>query len=67
MKYRTRIYYTEEQKALMWDRRQKGRLPRTNSTTNWWARQDSNLGPRDSLYPDISIRSGLSHHPQPGC
>jgi len=21
---------------------------------NWWARQDSNLGPRDSLYPIIS-------------
>ena len=24
MKYRTRIYYTEEQKTLMWDRWQKG-------------------------------------------
>ena len=24
MKYRRRIYYTEEQKALMWDRWQKG-------------------------------------------
>ena len=24
MKYRTRIYYTEEQKALMWDRWQRG-------------------------------------------
>ena len=24
MKYRTRIYYTEEQKAVMWDRWQKG-------------------------------------------
>ena len=24
MKYRTRIYYTEAQKSLMWDRRQKG-------------------------------------------
>ena len=24
MKYRTRIYYSEEQKALMWDRWQKG-------------------------------------------
>ena len=24
MKYRTRIYYTEEQKALMWDRWQTG-------------------------------------------
>jgi len=24
MKYRTRIYYTEEQKALMWDRWQQG-------------------------------------------
>ena len=24
MKYRTRIYYTEAQKTLMWDRWQKG-------------------------------------------
>ena len=24
MKYRTRIYYTEEQKAVMWERWQKG-------------------------------------------
>lgn len=24
MKHRTRIYYTEKQKAVMWDRRQKG-------------------------------------------
>ncbi|MFQ6007277.1 MAG: IS30 family transposase, partial [Woeseia sp.] len=24
MKYRTRIYYTEEQKSLMWDRWQSG-------------------------------------------
>ena len=24
MKYRTRIYYTEEQKTVMWDRWQKG-------------------------------------------
>lgn len=24
MKYRTRIYYTDEQKTLMWDRWQKG-------------------------------------------
>lgn len=36
----------------------------------WWAHQDSNLGPMDSLDPDVSIRSGLSHHPAPkrcGC
>jgi hypothetical protein len=26
MKYRTRIYYTEEQKAVMWDRWQKARF-----------------------------------------
>ena len=31
---------------------------------DWWAHQDSNLGPMDSLYPDISIGSGLSHHPR---
>ena len=27
MKYRKRIYYTEEQKSLMWDRWQKGEFP----------------------------------------
>ena len=27
VKYRPRIYYTEEQKALMWDRWQKGESP----------------------------------------
>ncbi len=32
MKYRTRIYYTEEQKALMWDRWQKGDFrPKTDA------------------------------------
>ena len=35
MKYRPRIYYTEEQKALMWDRWQNGveqPLPTAGST-----------------------------------
>jgi len=32
---------------------------------NWWARQDSNLEPRDSLVPEVSLRSGLSLHPSP--
>jgi len=27
VKYRPRIYYTEEQKAVMWDRWQKGESP----------------------------------------
>src|SRR5690606_41670392 len=31
----------------------------------WWAHQDSNLEPRDSLYPGVSSRSGLSLHPSP--
>ena len=32
-------------------------------TMKWWARQDSNLRPRDSLFPAVSGWSGLSHHP----
>jgi len=41
--------------------------PQSARKEDWWARQDSNLGPRDSLYPPVSKRSGLSHHPQPNC
>jgi len=29
----------------------------------WWARSDSNRGPRDSLDPAVSGGSGLSLHP----
>ena len=29
MKYRTRIYYTEEQKAVMWDAIDHGRMDRS--------------------------------------
>ena len=29
----------------------------------WWARSDSNRGPRDSLDPTVSGGSGLSLHP----
>jgi hypothetical protein len=29
----------------------------------WWARSDSNRGPRDSLFPAVSSGSGLSLHP----
>jgi len=32
MKYRTRIYYTKEQQALMWDRRKKGESLRSIAT-----------------------------------
>ena len=42
-------------------------LADTGGRKGWWARQDSNLGPRDSLDPLVSKRSGLSHHPQPNC
>jgi hypothetical protein len=30
----------------------------------WWAHQDSNLEPRDSRFPIVSDRRGLSLHPQ---
>jgi len=33
----------------------------------WWAHQDSNLEPRDSLIPIVSDRRGLSLHPQHAC
>jgi hypothetical protein len=29
---------------------------------NWWARWDSNPGPRDSRSPNVSVRRGLSLH-----
>ena len=44
-----------------------------HETNNWWAHQDSNLGPMDSRplpwifrgkrRPIVSNRRGLSHHP----
>jgi hypothetical protein len=38
MKYRTLIYYTETDKALMWDRWQKGDsfFSRSHLFVNWW-------------------------------
>ena len=42
MKYRKRIYYTEEQKALMWDRWQKGESLR--SIAQLFDRQHSSIG-----------------------
>ena len=33
------------------------------SLLGWWARSDSNRGPRDSLFPAVSSGSGLSLHP----
>jgi len=41
-----------------------GSSPPEISLSVWWARQDSNLGPRDSHIPAVSGRGGLSHHPQ---
>jgi len=32
-------------------------------TTDWWAHQDSNLEPRDSRGPKVSLWRGLSLHP----
>jgi len=47
-----------------------GRYPRafgnrrsSRRRTEWWARSDSNRGPRDSLDPAVSGGSGLSLHP----
>ena len=37
---------------------------RAPDRVRWWAHQDSNLEPRDSLYPEVSPRSGLSLHPR---
>jgi len=34
-----------------------------DAPVNWWARSDSNRGPRDSLDPAVSDGSGLSLHP----
>jgi hypothetical protein len=36
---------------------------RSLATAEWWARSDSNRGPRDSLDPAVSGGSGLSLHP----
>ncbi len=38
--------------------------PRRPRMKGWWARSDSNRGPRDSLDPAVSGGSGLSLHPQ---
>ncbi|MFP5344707.1 MAG: hypothetical protein ACLGGU_03565, partial [Gammaproteobacteria bacterium] len=40
------------------------RLDPIGENEKWWARKDSNLRPRDSLFPAISSGSGLSHHPR---
>jgi hypothetical protein len=44
--------------------RRSSHVRRHGLKLSWWARWDSNPGPRDSLCPDVSIRSGLSHHPR---
>ena len=38
-------------------------MPRRPRMDGWWARSDSNRGPRDSLSPAVSGGSGLSLHP----
>jgi hypothetical protein len=35
----------------------------SSNIAKWWARSDSNRGPRDSLDPAVSGGSGLSLHP----
>ena len=46
------------------DRKRQRRAPRGVPSNGWWAHQDSNLEPKDSLYPAVSTRSGLSLHPR---
>ena len=43
-------------------RQRRRRVPKSG---RWWARWDSNPGPRDSLDPAVSGGRGLSLHPQP--
>ncbi len=43
MKYKTRTYYTEEQKAVMWDRWQKGES--LNEIARLFDRNHSSISP----------------------
>ena len=62
MKYRTRIYYTETDKALMWDRWQKGES--LQSIAQLFNRNHSSiagvLSRTGGIRPPIRIRSGLA-------
>jgi len=62
MKYRTRIYYTEEQKALMWDRWQRG--DSLASIARLFDRQHSSiqriLQERGGIRPPLRKRSRLA-------
>ena len=42
-------------------------LERALTNTNWWARSDSNRGPRDSLLPRRFRREWTISSPQCGC
>ncbi len=55
MKYRTRIYYTETDKSLMWDRWQKGESP--NSIARLFDRHHSAI-------QDILARTGGIRAPE---
>ena len=61
MKYRTRIYYTEEQKAVMWDRWQKGES--LNSIARHFGRSHSSiqgiLSRTGGIRPPKRIRSSI--------
>ena len=72
MNYRRRIYYTDTQKALMWDRRKKGdslndvaRLfDRGHSAVQWILRETGGIRPgeikRSSMSSTLSEREGIS-------
>ena len=40
-------------------------VPGSVRLRKWWARWDSNPGPRDSRFPEVSLGRGLSLHPRP--
>lgn len=62
MKYRTRIYYSEKQKALMWGRWSKG--DSLHTIARLFDRGHSaifnQLSTRGGIYPSPRKRSGLS-------
>ena len=65
MKYRTRIYYTEEQKTLMWDRWQKGEslssiarlFDRGHSSTEGILKQTGGIRPQPRRRSRLALTS----------
>ena len=58
MKYRTRIYYTEADKALMWERWRQGESLNAIARLSW--RQTKNRVRSGSSWPSRQKYSGVS-------